>query len=566
MNRYLGLLLTLSLPVFADSGDEIAKVESSEKVIVAKTRGLILLGNENLLVKSGLGGYEGVHVKNLDIPGTRQELAARLEPLFANQPLTQGRILEIKKEIIAYYRDHNRPVLLVEIPEQDVTKGVVQMVVIEGRLGEVTCAGNKHFSCSTLKKYIRIHPGDPIDSNLLLAEVAFMNRNHFRRTDVMFMPGKESNTTDIQLVTKDRLTFRPYAGGDNTGTELTGNARWLGGFTWGDVFGWDHVFTYQYTTSTDFHKFQSHTFHYTAPTRYRHNVIVYGGFANIHPNISRLNKDVLPTGGHLDSRGFSSQVSGRYEMPVGTTWKGNVLEFVLGFDYKHMNNNLQWTSEDTIPIVFKRVNLTQLVGEMNYGLENAHHKFTFATDVYWSPQQFVGGGSNHDFNNLRNNAKNHYVYGRIYLGEVYRMPKGFSINGLFRGQASNRALLPSEQFGIGGYNTVRGYEERIFNADFAALATLELHTPSFSLLRWAGHSKPKDGLHFLVFGDYGRGWNYKSLSDEKRDDFLASVGPGLRYEWSHYLTVRADCGFKLHKDDVIGHHWGKIHVGVIASY
>src|SRR5260221_14533544 len=105
-----------------------------------------------------------------------------------------------------------------------------------------------------------------------------MNRNHFRRTNVLFSPGMCENTSDIPLITKDRFAWRFYTGGDNTGNNFTGNARWFGGFNWGNVFGMDHTFTYQYTTSSDFHQFQAHTLNYLIPIPpWHHTVTLFGG-------------------------------------------------------------------------------------------------------------------------------------------------------------------------------------------------------------------------------------------------------------------------------------------------
>jgi len=542
-------------------------LETSKGTIIERTKGVVLVGSEKDVKRTGLSGVKGVAIKDLDIPGSLDELKARLEPIFLNKPLTEHVLVDLKKEILRYFSDHDRPIIHVEVPEQDVSAGVVQIVVIESVLGEVICQGNKHFSDALLKKYIRIRPGEVIRSDVLLSDVAFLNRNHFRRTDITLLSGKEEKTTDVVLVTKDRMTWRFYAGGDNTGNQFSGNPRWFTGFNWGNVFNLDHMFSYQYTTSTDFHKFQAHTFHYTIPTKYHHTAVVYGGFSNVKPNLSSMNKDVRPTGGKLHGRGFSSQASLRYEIPIGTSWDSHLLEFVLGFDYKHMNNNLEWISDNTIPIVFKSANLTQFIAGLNFGLENRKNKLSFQTDFYGSPGQMMGGGNNAAFNNIRNRAKNHYIYGRFSLAETYHMPKGWNLFFILRGQGASRVLLPSEQFALGGYDTVRGYDEREFNSDNTVLSTAELRCPSFSLFNWSRKKSSKDHLMFLIFADYARGWNYKSLSNEpRRNEWLASVGPGLRYTFSHYLNARVDWGFKLHKDDVIGDHYGKVHVSVIASY
>lgn len=42
----------------------------------------------------------------------------------------------------------------------------------------------------------------------------------------------------------------------------------------------------------------------------------------------------------------------------------------------------------------------------------------------------------------------------------------------FRGQLASTNLLPSEQMGLGGYNSVRGYLERQVNVDNGLIVNL----------------------------------------------------------------------------------------------
>lgn len=563
MRKYLSALLFLTLSLAAEDGEQDVSTgeAESETVIMAQMKGLALVGSDEI----ELADVNGLKVEGLDIPGNFSQLKARLEPLFMHKPLTKGLLLQLKSEIINYYKSNNRPFVAVEIPPQDVTCGVVRLVVTEAQLGCVTCQCNEHFSCGSLARFIHIDPGQTICSDVLLGDIAFLNRSPFHRTSAAFVPGQAPKTTDIVLMTEDRLSWRFYAGGDNTGNRFSGNARWFAGFNWGNVFGWDHILSYQYTTSNDFHEFQSHTFHYKAPTTFRRTTFVlYGGFSHVKPSLSSLNGDVKPPG-KIRGHGVSSQLSGRYYFPLGSLWESSLLEFNVGFDYKHMNNNLDYIGDNTIPIIFKSVNLTQFVQGLNYGFENRDNKFSLEADLFWSPGQLFSNGNNTDFNNVRNRAKNRYIYGRLFIGEVFHMNKGWDLSFYARGQGASSLLLPSEQFGLGGYDTVRGYDEREYNADQAVLGTLELRAPPLSFFRMCG-CKRRDQLTFLIFGDYARGWDFKSLTNERKTEWLAGVGPGLRYTIDRYLTARLDYGIKLHKDSAIGHQFGKIHASVIASY
>ena len=63
------------------------------------------------------------------------------------------------------------------------------------------------------------------------------------------------------------------------------------------------------------------------------------------------------------------------------------------------------------------------------------------------------------------------------------------------------ALLPTEQLGFGGYNSIRGYDLYALAADSGYFVNLELWSPSYSLFR-------NDELRFLAFYDYGDAYNH----------------------------------------------------------
>ena len=103
----------------------------------------------------------------------------------------------------------------------------------------------------------------------------------------------------------------------------------------------------------------------------------------------------------------------------------------------------------------------------------------------------------------RAGARDNYVYGQLTLNRVTRLPLDFTwtVRGLL--QESDANLLPSEQFGLGGYDTVRGYDEREVNGDNGFLLSTEVATPPVSLLKILGIQSVKDQLQFLGFVDYG---------------------------------------------------------------
>ena len=199
-------------------------------------------------------------------------LTESLEEKFASRLIDLDLISEVKREIQSYFEAKGTPFVLIDIPEQEITQGELKITLACSTLSGVECQGNCYFPCKTLQRYIRLKEGEPIQTETLLSDIAFINRNPFRRVDALFLPGSAENTTRISLVAKDRLPFRIYAGGDNTGNKYTGNARWFAGTNFSNPW-LDHLVSYQYTTSSDVSEFQSHTLHLLMPLPIRQTLI-----------------------------------------------------------------------------------------------------------------------------------------------------------------------------------------------------------------------------------------------------------------------------------------------------
>ncbi len=532
--------------------------------VVPRLTTLVLIPQSSFMDQIEPQENGGVQIEGVEIPGRQKKFKKILCP-FLNECVTQELIQSIKTCIISYYRQHDHPVVTVITPEQEITNGTLYLVVMDGRLGELTVNCNNGFSGKTYTNRIRLDPGDPIDTDILLSDVAWINRNPFRRADIFLRPGEQIGVTNIELQVQDRVPLQVYSGIDNTGTEPTGKTRWFGGATWGDAFFLDHILTYQYTAGLDIRKFQSHTGHYTAPLPWRHLLILYGGYATMRPDIT-----------DFDSWGHTSQASIRYLIPFGTTYKGALQEFTVGFDFKNTDNNLLFVGEDEIALITKTVNLTQFVFAYSLGRENDYRKFFANLDVYWSPAEFLPNQTEGDYNNLNPHAKPKYVYGKLCVQETWYLPKTFELFLQGRLQLASQVLLQSEQFGLGGYDTVRGYEEREFNADNALCTNVEIRSPSMSIIRFfTDCPKLDDRFYFLVFFDYGLGnVNHRGLTipfvnanpHVPKFEYLMSVGPGFRYTIYNRLSARLDWGIKLHRTVFSDAARSKFHFGLILNF
>ncbi|WP_420421526.1 ShlB/FhaC/HecB family hemolysin secretion/activation protein [Simkania sp.] len=527
--------------------------EEGSTLITPKLTGLLLVSSPDDIQQEGRTDVEGVQFFHLDVPGHPEILQDELTHQAIGKPLTIDDLSKIKSTISTYYRNNNRPVVTVLALEQKVHHGTLQLVVLESHVGDVSFSGNYWFRTNLLKKYTNYKKGDPIDSVQLSRDLKFMNRNPFRLTNAVLRPGQEVGTTDIEFKTKDRFPFRFYVGGDNTGIDSTGSGRLFVGFNWGDALLQDQQLSYQFTKSTDFGRFFVHTADWKIPFPWKHLLNFFGGYSKIHPK--------MPFQG-MRNTGESYQISGRYIIPLPSS-RFYLHEVAAGADYKRTNINLIF-SDLTL------IGNAAVIAQVALGYEGKYKRKPVTVDFegycFISPGDIFPNQNDSSYERLRPDAQSTYAYIRTRLVPLIDVFYGtLAIDTRLQLASSN--LLSSEQFGLGGFSTVRGYDERDLNTDNAFMLSVEWRTPSFQLFHPHKFKRLTDDLKLHLFVDYGVGWNHKRTAPEI-NTYLLSVGPGLRYVISPYLTCRFDWGIKLHKLPSIlrDTSFSKVHFSVIGSF
>lgn len=531
----------------------LASASQPNTSVVAK--GLVLLGpNEPLLSSEELENLGPITFIGCDLPGDKQFVMGEIKKLFHNTPFTSSLLGRIRSILQEHYDAYGHPLVAVDIPEQEVTDGVVQMRIQEAVLGELTVTGNRWTSSASATCYLKqVKPGQVVDEIEIFRALYAMNANPFRRVDVLYSPGSAEGTTDVELQVQDRFPLRTYAGSDNTGVDPVDQYRWFAGFNWNlPFFKWNQILSYQYTTAYQMRRFQAHTIQYLALFPWKHSLSLYGGYNHVEPTQT--------TPPMLRNTGWGMQASMRYELPwhIRRYFED---ELTLGFDFKRTNNTFVFT--DTFSRFGKNVNLTQIVVGYSGIFENNNCRLDFQANCFGSFGGCFDDQTDADYQSLRIGAKNQWIYCRG--GACYLQTMGkTSVSLAARGQWTTTPLLPSEQFGLGGYDTVRGYEERVINKDNAYVLNLEFRSAPGAIFPYACR-RYTDAIQLLAFADYGWGTDKVPNPPSPVSEFLASIGPGVRYTFEPYMTGRLDLGFKLHKNSVIGTKIARLHFSLIFS-
>jgi len=526
----------------------------------------------NVVVASKLNGIrfvsevkevqvQGFSSKQQIVPGdvpfaSRSDFQAILQP-YLGQPVTMDSLDQITSAVVGYYREHDRPIVNVFVPQQNVTNGYLQIVVAEGRVGQVKATGAQWFSNDDLRQELRVHPGDPISGELLRTDLDWMNQNPFHQSDLVFGPGDTPGLTDITVKTKDRFPARFYAGMDDAGNEFTGNNRYFTGFNYGDLFGLGEQLSYQFSTAGDSNEFTAQSGSLVIPLPWRHILTIYGNYGQATANVPG------PLGTPFHSGGSSWQASLRYEVPLRAPLH-MTQSLVGGFDFKSSNNNLAFGG---IPVFSNTyANTAQFVVGYQASYIDPYGTTTGSVMAYLSPGGITGANSTEAYQSLSFGAKPNYVYGNLNVQRVTKLPWNFTSIERAELQFSDQNLLSSEQIGLGGYDTVRGYDEREVNGDNGFFISSEIETPAISLGNLVGISKADDQLQFLAFVDYGNAWQHNPDPNAiYPGPGLLGVGPGLRYAITPYMTFRFDYGFQLINTGFEPGQTSRAHVGLVCA-
>jgi hemolysin activation/secretion protein len=499
------------------------------------------------------------HLPDAPDPAALEQLARA----YLGKPLSLAGISQLGRDLIAFWRAHDRPVMDVVVPEQDITSGVLQLIVLESRVGAIRVEGN-HASYwsrpAALAAPLRVHPGDRMRGSILNADLDWLNGSPFRRVQLVYTPGATPGTTDLVLKTEERLPLRVYLSYDDTGAEPLPHREWLrnrwqAGFNWGDALGLNRLLSYQFTTSDDFTNVRAHALSYSVPLPWRHLVTFSASYS----------ESETTTGATLlHGTGWGSSL--RYSVPLpGNDHFRHSL--ALGPDFSRSDSNLDFGgfTQYTQPVEVRQ-------GSISYQatLEDRLGLTSLEANLAVSPGNGTPANSDARLALARAAADSSYQFTRWTLERLTRLPQQWSFLTRATLQWASGPLIAGEAFYLGGRDSVRGYESGDTHGDQGVLLTAELHTPPVRLasVSWLRSTAPPTAQG-IAFIDYGRAEVLQPLAYEPRFNERAGAGLGLRITLGRSCQLQGDYAWQLldpFPSTVSQSYAGRAHLGFTLSY
>jgi len=511
--------------------------EGKEAVVTADLKAVVFVDRADQVKAEGVPGVSGV-ITGIEILKDG-DFRKKMEP-YLGKPATLTTLNKICRDVIDYYRREGFPVVNVVFPKQTVRDGAVQFVVEEARVGKVIVEGAKWFNPEKFKNEVSLREGDKVDGDQLQEDVRWLNTNPFRQTDLAFQPGEAPGTTDVILEVNDRMPLRFFFTYDNYGIDLTGKNRLSTGFNFGNLFNQDQQVNFQYTTTTEniFDGVNVYSGSWIVPFPWRNYLTIYGAYAGSQSQIAPNNT----------LQGASWQISARYNAPLPMIFE-YTHEVYGGLDFKQASNslliyNIEFAGNSSPGGGFGTYNVFQLTAGYSGNIPDPIGSTSFEVAGFFSPGGVGVLNDSSTYQNIRANADPEYGYGKLSVKRGFVLPANFSLTGAFNGQITTSNLMPTEQYGLGGYNTVRGYDERVANGDNAWVVNVEVRTPPGSIAKIFDNQEVEDRIQFLAFFDYGF-VGFNNAQPGQSSTYLMGIGPGVRYNIDRFFSVQLDWGFQL---------------------
>lgn len=473
-------------------------------------------------------------IQRYQVEGNTLLAPEQIERIVASYTGKQRDFGDIQKAIEALelaYRAAGFSAVTVYLPEQEVERGVVTIKVIEARIRNIEVAGNRFFTAENIRRSIRsLREGESPNAASISADVSVANENPAKKVNVTLRSGDKEGQVDARVDVTDENPRRFFVTLDNTGNPQTGMYRLGVGFQHANLFDRDHALTVQYITSPEKTKQVSiYSIGYRAPLYgVGDSLDLFAGYSDVDAGTTTIPAGSLQFSGQGNVYGIRYN----YILPRRGEYDHRM---VFGFDYRAFKNSC-------------RINLLACIGVADVTVRPA--SVTYSGQWTGTAQQTAlyatlarnlpGGekGSSADFEAARPLATARADYALVRFGashfRVY--PSDWQARVAVNAQYTPHALVPGEQFGIGGASTVRGFLERELANDKGYFANVELYTPELGARLGLGGTT----MRGLLFFDYGEVRRNNVLPGEIAATSISSAGAGLRVNLGRDLSLRLD--------------------------
>lgn len=431
------------------------------------------------------------------------------------------------------YHDAGYLTVLVDIPEQSVTGGVVKLNVTEGSVEKIRVVGSHYYLPSRiLSKVPELAEGNvPYFPEVQKEMMAANSAADLRMTPVL-RPGKTPGKIEAELKAEDQFPFHASIELNNYASPNTSALRVAGMVRYDNLWQREHSLVLQYQTAPKkMDEVRVFFGTYLMPIGNSDNKLAYYAVVS-HSDVATV--------GDMTVLGNGNIVGARWVIPLQSREK-LFHTLTLGMDYKHFLNDTLLAGANTghTPITYFPFSVAYSANMPDEaGTSAANATLNFQLRGMGDRMTECYGQVTTEFECNRYDAKPDYIYLRGGIERTQNLPRGLALFARLDGQLASGPLISNEMYTAGGADSVRGYYESEQAGDDGARGTLELRGP-----QWAKGNF--SDLRTVVFLEGAHLRVREALPAQISTFNLASTGVGLRLQAWKNLTMVLDAAWPL---------------------
>jgi hemolysin activation/secretion protein len=481
---------------------------------------------------------------------TPEELAAKVKvtPEWLYKPLSLSRLLQIASDVANLYAEQGyktsgAKVIVRRTKPQDKLVEV-EIRVIEGELeGEIKVKplGNHRLNSDYVRSRLALAASKPLNVNRLQEALQLLRLNNplIKSVSAELSAGTEPGKSVLKVEIEEADSFNTEFSINNGRSPSAGSFQRRVALSEGNLLGFGDGLRVGYTNTDGSNAFD---IIYTLPLNPRNGTLSF--------SYTNTSSDVIePPFDRLDILGNSRTYELTLRQPIIQTIREQTFqEFVLGVTASRRESE---SSLLDIPYPLSpgaddkgRTRISALRFFQEWTLQNSRQvialrsQFSLGLDAFGSTINKPLS----EVNEVIPDSRFFAWQGQAQWVRLLGKQRGGGTSPLLlvrtNAQLANRSLLPAEQFGLGGFGSVRGYRQDTLLTDNGIFASAELQLPMVRVPQWRGV------LQVIPFIDYGTAWN-SSGRDNPNPSTLASVGLGLQWRQSDNFIARLDWGIPL---------------------
>ena len=429
-------------------------------------------------------------VKDIEIKGadslSSRERESVLKP-YLGQCLGVSQLNQLLKNITNRYIDRGQVTSRAYLPQQDMSQGRLQVLVVEGTLESLQGADGSKLLSRELAMTFPGRAGSQLNLREIEQAIDQLNRLPSNRAQMELAPGSEVGDSAVWVKNNPQKPWRASLSRNNDGQKSTGEQQWGTGFEWDSPLGLADQLVLRggHDAISDHQKTSRNAMlHYNLPW----------GWWNLSYTYSQSDyRSVAQGNGHdYKQTGDSANHLLRAERVIH---RDTLSKTSLNAGLAHVRSN-NYVEDARLQNSSHRLSESQ-VG-VNHGRRIASSFVNLDVGMQNGIGAFDAQGYHHPKPNMPSARYRKYTATVSYLQPFKLRGESFSFTSLATGQRSEDVLFSPQRISLGGSASVRGYKDQRLSGDSGGYWRNDLRWSRPVTLDWL---RP-------VFTDYGTSLGY----------------------------------------------------------